>query len=170
MFDLKQFTIPFAGLKQGEHRFDFTINELFFEEFGYSELKKGHFEIDLVMLRQNTMLTLSFDIKGKAMVTCDRCLDEFEMSVESQQRLFVKFGNETYEETDEVLVLSHHEQELDISQYVYEFVLLSVPQVRVHPEGECDPEVIRKLEELQPKNDDEDTDPRWDALKNLGKN
>jgi uncharacterized protein len=164
MFDLKQFTIPFAGLKQEEHRFGFKINELFFEEFEYSEIKEGQFEIDLVLLKQSTMLTLDFDIRGKVLVTCDRCLDDFELPVNTNQRLFIKFGNETYEETDEVIVLSHNEQEINVSQYIYEFISLAIPQVRVHPEGECDPEVIQKLEELKAGSDDH-IDPRWDALR-----
>jgi uncharacterized protein len=165
MFDLKQFIIPFVGLKQGEHRFDFKINELFFEELRYSELKRGHFEVDLVLLKQSSMLTLDFDIRGKATVTCDRCLDEFETRIDAKHHLFIKFGNKSYEETDEVIVISQNDQELDVSQYLYEFILLSIPQVNVHPEGECDPEVIKKLEELKPKNDDIGTDPRWDALR-----
>jgi uncharacterized metal-binding protein YceD (DUF177 family) len=167
MFDLKQFVIPFVGLKQGEHRFDFKVNELFFEELGYSELVRGQFDVELVLLKQSSMLTLEFEIRGKATVTCDRCLDEFETPVEAQYQLFVKFGNESYEETDEVVVISHNEQELDLSQYLYEFIVLAIPLINVHPEGECDPEVIKKLEELKPKKEDDGTDPRWDALRNF---
>lgn len=167
MFDLKQFSIPYIGLKQGEHKFEYTINELFFEELGYSEINHCLFNVKLGLLKQPTMMTLDFEIRGKLSVTCDRCLDEFTMPIETDQKLFVKFGDESHEETDEIYIISRNEQELDVAQFIYEYIILAIPQVRVHPKGECDPEIEKKLEELKPKNDNKDIDPRWDILKNL---
>jgi uncharacterized protein len=167
MFDLKQFLIPYVGLRQGDHRFEYTVNELFFEELGYSEIKQGIFNVSLDLLKQSSMMTLNFEIRGELTVTCDRCLDEFVMPIEAEQRLFVKFGDETHEETDEIFILSRNEQELDIAQFIYEYIILAIPPVCMHPEGECDPEILKKLEELKPHNDDKNIDPRWDILKNL---
>ncbi len=31
----------------------------------------------------------------------------------------------------------------------------------------CDPQVLAKLEELSQKEEEKESDPRWDALKNL---
>ncbi|MBA3900358.1 MAG: DUF177 domain-containing protein [Bacteroidetes bacterium] len=168
MFDLKQFMIPYIGLSQGEHRFEYKINELFFEELGYSEMKQGLFKINLDLLKQSSMMTLNFEIKGESTVTCDRCLDEFILPIEAEQKLFVKFGDETHEETDEIFILSRNEQELDVAQFIYEYIILAMPPVFTHPEGECNPEIEKKLEELKPKNNNnDDIDPRWDILKNL---
>jgi uncharacterized protein len=170
MFDLKQFLIPYVGLKQGEHRFEYTINELFFEELGYSEIKQGFFNVNLDLLKQSSMMALTFEIKGEVSAVCDRCLGEFVLPIAAEQKLFVKFGDETHEETDEVFILSRNQQELDVAQFIYEYIILAIPQVITHPEGECDPEIEKKLEELKPKNDDNnDIDPRWDILKNLNK-
>jgi uncharacterized protein len=169
MFDLKQFVIPYTGLKQEEHRFEYTINELFFEELEYSEIKKGRFDVELVLQKTSNMMTLDFNISGWIFVPCDRCLDDFKMPLETSQKLFVKFGDETHEETDEILVLSRSQQDFDVSQFIYEYIILAIPSVRVHPDGECDPEIEKKLEELKPKNDENDIDPRWDILRNLNK-
>jgi uncharacterized protein len=164
MLDLKQFTIPFHGLKQGEHRFEYSINELFFEELGYSDIKQGNFKIDLLLLKQASMMTLDFEIAGEMSAICDRCLEEMVLAVNSEQKLFIKFGDETHEETDEVFVLSRSEQEINVAQFIYEYVILSIPTVIAHPEGECDPEIEKKLQELKPKSSDTN-DPRWDILK-----
>jgi uncharacterized protein len=114
--------------------------------------------------KQSSMMILTFDIKGEVEVACDRCLENFDLPVSSMQTLIVKFGEETREETDEIFILSRNEQDFDVSQFVYEYIILAIPQVRVHPEGECDPEILRKLEELKPKSD-QNIDPRWDALR-----
>ncbi|MDQ3190760.1 MAG: DUF177 domain-containing protein [Bacteroidota bacterium] len=165
MFDLKQLSIPFVGLKEGEYQFKYTINESFFEKLEYSEIKKGLFNIRLFLLKQSNMLTLNFEIEGTATVECDRCLDELEVPLETKQRLFISFGDSTHEETDEVFVLSHNEQEINISQFIYEYIILAIPLVHSHPEGECNPEIVKKLEELKPKINN--TDPRWDILNKL---
>ncbi|HET6244427.1 MAG: DUF177 domain-containing protein [Bacteroidetes bacterium] len=165
MFDLNQLSIPFVGLKDGEYQYKYAINESFFEELEYSEIKKGIFNIDLFLLKQSNMLTLNFEIEGKAIVECDRCLDELEISVQTKRRLFVSFGEATHEETDEVFVLSYNEQELNVSQFIYEYIVLAIPLINSHPEGECNPEIVKKLEELKPKINN--SDPRWDILNKL---
>jgi len=87
--------------------------------------------------------------------------------------LVVKFSDEFNDEDDEILIIPHGEHQVDIAQYVYEMLVLAVPQKRVHPgvlDGSLESEALKKLQELQPKEnkeDSEDTDPRWDALKKL---
>ena len=34
---MKEFTIPFVGLKEGKHHFSFEITKTFFDYFGYDE-------------------------------------------------------------------------------------------------------------------------------------
>ena len=69
-----------------------------------------------------------------------------------------------------VIVISPTEYELDVSQYMYEFVVLNVPYSRVHSgeEGsQCDSGAIDKLTELSSKNEEPEIDQRWSALKQL---
>ena len=72
-----------------------------------------------------------------------------------------------------ILILPHREHELNISQYVYEMLVLAVPQKRIHPgieDGTLKSEVLDRLKELQPKekrSNKEENDPRWDELKKL---
>ena len=64
------------------------------------------------------------------------------------------------------------ENHFDISPFIYEFIHLSLPVRRVHPENEfgeniCDAEIIRRLEDLSTSSG---PDPRWEALAQLKKN
>ncbi|UTW63826.1 DUF177 domain-containing protein [bacterium SCSIO 12741] len=56
-----------------------------------------------------------------------------------------------------------------MSQLLYEFIHLALPLKNVHNEGECDPEMVKKIEELNygEGEEEESTDPRWNALKSL---
>ena len=71
--------------------------------------------------------------------------------------------------------MPHGEFEVNIQQYIYELIVLSIPLKRVHPgveDGTLESDVLDKLEELsinnnENKNDEDEIDPRWDKLKNL---
>lgn len=79
--------------------------------------------------------------------------------------MIARFASETDLSGDDVIFLDPSEYKLDMHQYIYEFVLLSLPVKRVHPEGQCDPEVEAFLSGSEEHN--EEIDPRWEALNNL---
>lgn len=165
----RQFLIPFGGLKLGNHRFDFEINNRFFEEFEYSEYKKGLLTIAVAMEKQQRMLVFTFSISGMIEVVCDRCLDVFETGISGIYHLFVKFGSDSHEESDDVIVIPENETRFDVAHYIYEYITLSVPMRHVHPENDkgesgCDPEIIRRLQALETN---EKEDPRWEILRKL---
>jgi len=89
--------------------------------------------------------------------------------------LVIKFGEEFNDENEDLLILPHGEFEVNIQQYIYELIVLSIPLKRVHPgveDGTLESDVLDKLEELsinnnENKNDEDEIDPRWDKLKNL---
>jgi len=88
--------------------------------------------------------------------------------------LVIKFGDDFNNEDEDLLILPHGDYEVNIQQYVYELVVLSVPPKRIHPgveDGTLQSDVLDKLEELSLKNQkkkkEDEIDPRWEKLKNL---
>jgi uncharacterized metal-binding protein YceD (DUF177 family) len=166
-----EFLIPVSGLALGSHAYQYEINDDFFAGMDYSEVQQGRVTVKLDIDRQETMLTLHFDLKGTVRVPCDRCADEFDQPIESQQQFFLKLGTENAEESDEVAVVSPDLNEYDIRPLVYEYIILAIPMHRVHPEGSCNPEVLAMLNQevvAEAEEDDTDTiDPRWAALKDI---
>ena len=61
--------------------------------------------------------------------------------------------------------------EIDLSQWLYEYVAVRIPLQHSHEEGECDPETvsyIKSEEELERDHEENrEVDPRWEALKGL---
>jgi len=166
---LKQFVIPFVGLSAGNHQFEFEIDDKFFASFEYSEIKKARVKVSLDLNKQERMLVLNFKLSGTLQVLCVRCLDEFDMPVEIFEEYFIKFGPEHREEDDNVLVITENETHIDVAQLIFDYLSLSVPYRVVHPDDEngvslCNPEVIKKIEELSARKENES---QWDALKNL---
>lgn len=162
---LKEFTIPFVGLKEGMHDYSFEIKDSFFESFEYSEIETGKVHVEVSLERRERMLVFEFKIDGYVDVDCDRCLKAMEYPVKGQERLIVKFGQELREESEEIIVIPETDSHIDISSFIYEYIMLLLPFKRVHPDGDeiCSNEVVDKLE----NHSIQEEDPRWDALKGL---
>lgn len=178
MKKLAAFTIPFVGLKPGKHEFDFQIDKEFFDHFEFEEFHDASVRLDLTLNKKPTMMELIFKASGVVNVDCDLTSEPYDQPIEGEMILVVKFGDEFNDDNEELLILPHGEYEINVAQYIYELIVLSVPLKRVHPgvlDGTLESDVLEKLEELSPReakdideNDmGEETDPRWNKLKNL---
>ena len=163
------YLIPISGLALGKHSFQYEITDEFFKGMDYSEIQQGNVNVNLDIDRVETMLTLTFDIEGTVRVMCDRCADEFDLPIESNQVFYIKLGTENAEESDDVMVMPADQHDFDLTSLIYEFIILSIPMHRVHPEGQCNPEIIDMLNGMQEvaEEDEETIDPRWAALKDI---
>ena len=175
MKPMKEFIIQFVGLKLGEHRFEYDIDKKFFEEFEFDEFNSADLKTNLVLNKKTTLLELHFEVSGIVNVNCDITNEPYNQNINNDFDLVVKFGDEYNDENEEILIIPHGEYEINVAQYIYELIVLSVPKKLVHPgveDGTLDSEILKKLEELSPKDLDEknnngEIDPRWNTLKKL---
>jgi uncharacterized metal-binding protein YceD (DUF177 family) len=169
---MKMYVIPFRGLKIGEHQFDYKLRNEFFEVYHYEDILDADIEISLNFIKTNTILELRFAAKGKVKVACDISNERYYENIKAKFDLIVKFGHEFNDENDEILTIPFESYELDISQYIFEMVVLSLPLKKIHPgvkDGTLKSEILDKLKELSPKADEhnKNIDPRWEKLKDL---
>ncbi|WP_299118465.1 DUF177 domain-containing protein [uncultured Tenacibaculum sp.] len=175
MKDLKEFNIPFVGLKEGSHLFEYQIDNTFFDAFQFDEFNNSDIGANVIFVKKSTLFELSFTIKGTVNVPCDITNEPFDLKIEGNLNLVVKFGPEFDDGHDEILILPHEAYQINIAQYIYELAVLSVPRKRIHPnviDGSMESDALKRLEELRineekPVEEEESTDPRWDKLKDL---
>ncbi len=176
MKDLKNFDIPFIGLKEGEHKFEYKVNKEFFDFYDYNEFNNSEVKINLLFLKKATMFELEFKISGWVEVTCDLTNEFFHQPIKTTLNLVVKFGDKLNNENEELLILPHSEHTLNIAQYMYEAIVLAVPYKRIHPgikDGTLQSDMLEKLKEFEITEENEyiennqDIDPRWNKLKDI---
>ena len=131
---LKKYSIAFKGLGEGTHRFDMKVDDRFFEAFEGSEIRRGNADVRLTLDKRGNGMALDFDIRGEVAVECDRCLEEFMMPVRYEGTLHVRYSDCEQESDGEVMWISPSETELNVAQYIYESICLSLPYQRVHPD------------------------------------
>ena len=120
MKPLKEFIIPFIGLKLGKHHFDYQIDKAFFEHFEYDDFNDVNIKTVLVFEKKTTLLELHFKISGSVNVNCDISNEPYDQKIKGSFDLVVKFGDEYNDEHDDILIIPHAEYEINITQYIYE--------------------------------------------------
>ena len=176
MKNTNEYLIPFIGLKPGKHQFEYTIRKKFFDEFGFDEFENCDIKVNVVLEKKSTMLELHFKHQGTVNVPCDLTGEMFDLPIKGNLKLIVQFGDEFNNDNEELLILPHGDHQIDLSQYIYEMIALSIPLKRIHPgvtDGTLQSDALDKLNELQVNEvekkeiKEEDIDPRWDKLKKL---
>ena len=167
-----KYKIEFAGLKIGNHQFNFNADKKFFDRFNFSDFNDVTVNVDIDLTKKSTLLELDFVLTGSANLNCDLTNEPFDYQIKHKSPLVVKFGQQYNDEDDEILVLPHGEHKLYVDQYIFELIVLSLPPKRIHPgveDGSLKSEILDILEDLKPKENSNLADPRWEQLKSLKK-
>jgi len=169
---LRDYSIPFTGLKLGKHQFEYIINDAFFDEFEYSLVKKANLICRVELERQETMLILNFHIDGTIDANCDRCLAQYPQPVDIREQQVAKFSEEPIDEDEDIITLTKNDHEINIAGLIYEYINVAMPFITVCiDEGRtpyCDKEMLDNLNKLTAHAEqNERTDPRWDVLKKI---
>ena len=183
------YTIDLKNLTPGTHDFEYLLENKFFVDIDGNEVQKGHVHVQLTVKKSLMAFELNFQIAGTVIIPCDRCLDDMELPIETQDKLIVKFGKEYAEESDEIVIVPEEEETINVAWFMYEFIALAIPIKHVHAAGKCNKAMVAKLrqhtaisrddlaepldegqEEASDEQDAAVSDPRWDALKGLFEN
>ncbi|MBP8026782.1 MAG: DUF177 domain-containing protein [Parabacteroides sp.] len=188
-FDL--YKVELKNLSPGVHEYEYFLENKFFVDIDGDEVQKGKVKVNLTVKRTSMVFDMNFQLEGIVYVPCDRCLDDMELPVSTQNKLVVKFGKEYAEESEEIVIIPEEEGEINLAWFIYEFIALAIPMKHIHAPGKCNKAMSSKLKKHTARRaDDEDefdeeaaddivvdddaadipSDPRWDALKGLVEN
>ena len=162
--------------------YQYQLDNQFFLDLDAPEVQKGRVDVTLKVRKTSGIYQLDFHTEGMVVVVCDRCLDEMEQPIESDDRLRVKLGLE-FSEDDDMVVVPEEEGYINVAWFIYEFIALSIPMKHVHAPGKCNKDMVNKLSKhLRVSADDEEDefdsivdtddrpqeiDPRWNELKKI---
>jgi uncharacterized protein len=163
---LADHTIAFSGLKDGQHTFEWTLGQDFFQAAHEEEFQGGDVRVLVTLDKTTTLLVANIRANGTVSTTCDRCAALFNMPLTGEQRQIFQLHGEDDPEDDELVTLDAKAHSINLTHYIYECLRLALPARHVHPEGQCDPEVDEVLSRHAVEHEPV-PDPRWDALKNL---
>ena len=163
--------IRLSGLKPGRYSYSFTLGKGFFESFENEEIRDGNVQIEAILEKTERVTTVKISLRGEVTTLCDRCLDEMTVPIEGEETLHLRFSDTEVSDDENVAILPEGANEIDLSQWLYEYVAVRIPLQHSHEEGECNPETVSyiKSEETleREREENREVDPRWEALRGL---
>jgi uncharacterized protein len=161
--------IPITGMSSGRHEFDYDVDGSFFKAFGNQEIKDASISVHVEVDKESLYLGVECSMTGEVVVECDRCLDDLPLDVDIVKNMTVKFTKvEDEPDDDEIIILDKDASVLDLDQFVYDHICLSLPIQKVHPEGQCNAQMLAKLSELSgTAQEDKDESSPFSGLKDL---
>ena len=159
--------------------FDYQIDSGFFASFEDSIVQNGKIKVHLKFDKRPAFFVLNFDFEGFVQMNCDRCLEDFEMPIDSKEQFIVRFSEIEKEDEEEIVYIKPTDVEINIATFIYEIIHLNLTMRKVCEDGEngnpnCNENMFGYIsdikEEEQIENDGQitnDTPSVWSALKDL---
>ena len=179
-------------MRESSRVYSYKIDNQFFADIDAPQIQKGELEVQLTVQKSIGVFVLNFHTEGVVYVPCDRCLDDVEIPIDTDNSLKVKLGEEESEDA-EFITVSELDGFINIAWYIYEFIALSLPIKHIHAPGECNEAMLGALNKYlktdanaDDMEDDDDfdaddaadvettadaepkeIDPRWNELKKI---
>jgi uncharacterized metal-binding protein YceD (DUF177 family) len=172
MSSRREFEIAFVGLKPGVHEYNYRINDKFFIEYQEQDFKNVEANVRLLLEKNSSFMLLRFQVGGKAEVICDRCSNELPLQLFEDFTVTIKMTDDPelmndQEEDPDVYYISRGESHIDVKDWIYEFVNLSIPMQKTcdyeNMDGPyCNPTAKEVLNNMKPG--EEKQNPLWKGL------
>jgi uncharacterized metal-binding protein YceD (DUF177 family) len=158
MGNRREYDIAFVGLRPGNHEFNYEVDDQFFAD-KETDFSNCYASVKLTLEKNTSFMRLKFEVGGSVSVVCDRCGNPLPMDLWDEFNVVVKQVenpdqmNEDEEDPD-VFYISRTESHLHLSDWIYEFVLLSIPNQRRCSEDEmggpqCNKEILAMLKKME---------------------
>ncbi len=167
MENLDKFIIPLSGTKKDTSNYSFKLKKDFFEFFEDTEILDSDIKVEITLKNSFGVFEMNFELAGNLTVICDRCLDPMVQTIENEAELIIKYGDKYEEVDDKVVTIAPTDEQINIASFIYEYAKLALPIQRIHPEGECNKQMLEQMHKYERKEEEKETDSRWNALSAL---
>ncbi|WGH27168.1 MAG: YceD family protein [Candidatus Shikimatogenerans bostrichidophilus] len=113
----------------------FNINNDFFKLFIYNKEEFFNPKIKLFFEKKNknNNFIFNFHFIGKIILICDISNNKFKFKINKKKKLNIIFSNKKNEDNNNYLILPFNYKIINISQYIYENILLMIPLKKIDP-------------------------------------
>ena len=170
----REFEIAFVGLKPGIHEYSYEITDRFFEAFQEQDFTQCKAHVKLTLDKKSSFILLKFEIGGSLNVVCDRCSNDLPLELWDEFNITVKMVEEPelmndQEDDPDVYYISRNESHLDVANWIYEFINLTIPMQKTcdfeKMDGpHCNKAALDVLKKLETKKEEETSNPIWKGL------
>ncbi len=182
MANMREYEIAFVGLKHGAHEFSYKLNNQFFKDYEANAAENIEALVKLILDKHTGFMLLKFIVGGNADVNCDRCGNPLTVDLWDEFNMVIKLADDPEklndeEEDPDLFYIARSESHIDVKNWLYEFVMLSIPTQKIcgndlTGKSLCNEDVLKKLDELSVKGDTrgENANSIWKGLDKFKEN
>lgn len=160
--NLEEFNIDFNRISEDSFEFNYKLDDTFFALKEHSLYDSGLLEVIVEGTRIENTVTLKYGVKGAIHASCERCLEAIDIPLEYEYLEGVKITSDKSLLEQENHIHESHPV-FSIYDSLYERICMEMPGRLI-----CENSSRKEACELpQGTVSKEETDPRWDKLKNL---
>ena len=176
------YNIQLKALPIGKSVVEYHLDNAYFALLEDVDIQRGDVNVKVTVSKDAKQHELDFELEGKVVVQCDRCLEDMFQPIKTTGHLIVRFGKEFKDDGDDIVIVPEEQGVINVSWFLYEFIELAIPIKHTHPFGQCNQSMSDKLKEHiafdaedidfdmsegEAETESGASDPRWDALKGL---
>ncbi len=156
---LRKYDIKLFDLDEGANRFDYRLEQDFFDGFGTMEFEKAGIDATVNITKHGQLMEVDLHTRGHVELLDDRTAEPYMQPLSGSIRTVLRFGPEYNDDNDDLILIPFDTPVFNVAQLLYESVLLSIPMKHLDPQ--------RPYEEEDTENEPAHIDPRWMELKKL---
>ena len=172
---MSEYKVKLTNLDKNSSEHLFVIKETFFKDFSFSEITNSDINVICTASKKGEKTSLAININGIVKnLFCDNCAENIHIPINSDSIFVIKQSDKNDLNYDDILYVRHNDNFIEIKHLIYELITLAVPNKRSHrsisSESECNKDMEKLINKYSFREEKEDVDPRWAALKNLNLN
>ena len=143
--DMKRYVIDAQTVQQSDFEFELQVGMELFEAMEMTDISGADFKLTVTGHKEaHNRSVIQLSGEGTVVTLCDRCLDDVTLEVDVEAEMTLLFGDVAKEFDGEEVTLQRGD-ELSIAQFMYDSIMLALPMIRAHKEGECNPDMIARI-------------------------
>lgn len=133
-------------------RLDIELTDRFFANLEQEEISGGDIHAHIIVKASaGDIFKVNINLEGYVTVPCDRCLEPLTINIKASDTVNIKDGDEEEGDSADLLYTIKGTPDYDLSWIVYEIIETALPMQRVHPNGECNSEMLSYITKDEPE-------------------
>lgn len=148
-------TVNLRKAVQSDAPLHIHLDDAFFEALDQDEITGGDVDVTLSIKKgAGDFYHFNYTMKGHARVLCDRCLEEVSLAVDFSDSVQIAHGDPE-DDNGDAIIIPFSQLTYDTAWDMYELIDVHFPLQHVHPDGECNPDMLSRFStEEDSENDD----------------
>ena len=138
------YIVPLRSVQREAVARTLHLDNEYFADLDQCEILGGDVEVEMrVRFGAGDTYLFTYKGEGTVVVACDRCLDPTTLPIVFEEELRVGYDDDNADA--DLIVIPFSQTHYDTAWDIFESIALNLPLQRVHPEGECNADMMSRF-------------------------